>query len=428
MGILGSCQKREGNIILPGGGVEAQLNLGIETGFPLRAQTVDEDSLPGNGLSYCLLGAINDPEIGPSQAQLYADLVLIEPSSSFPNTLKPDSAVLFIPSVDGLNHYGNRNYPLALAIYPTTENILSTKTYYQTDSVGVDYTLKSTYVGSLNNRYTDSLRYRKSKLKPYNGLRVTLSYAVAEKLMSMPKEAYETNEGLDKHFQGIAIIPENTEKIKSGEGAFGVFDVNNVLSLDYRAKILLYYGDSNTFVFGFGGKNQAINRGITGNYTESVKTQLENPDSTFNETYAQALSGVKTRIQLPQIFDLIKETNIAVNHAYIEFHIKNYDEFFFAPPRLSLFQPAAKNSKRNFLIEDAAALSNYGGVYNSATGTYKFIITRHLQNILNNKYFRDLDINWGLYLAVPSDQPVIGARCVVDHTKTKLHITYTKPN
>jgi len=34
----------------------------------------------------------------------------------------------------------------------------------------------------------------------------------------------------------------------------------------------------------------------------------------------------------------------------------------------------------------------------------------------------------GLYLAVPSDQPVIGARCVIDHRKTKLHITYTKLN
>jgi len=428
VGIISSCQKREGNIILPGQTNSGQLSLVVRDTFELRTQTVKEDSLPGNGLSYCLIGAINDPELGPSVASMYADVILIEPNSNFPNTLTPDSAVLFIPTVDGLNHYGNRNYPLELGIFPISESIDISRTYYQTDTVSIDRSIPTTYTGPLNNSYKDSIPYRKSKLKAYNGLRVKLSDAFAQKLMSLPQEAYETNDGLDKHFKGIAVIPQKTNLIPQGEGNFTVFDVNNVLSLDYRAKILLYYGDSNTFVFGFSGRKQTINHGKTGPYPEKVTEQLSQVDSTYALTYCQALNGVKTRIQMPQLFDLVVDRNIAINNAYIEFSIVNYSEYFFAAPRLNLFQPASKDSKRNFLIEDAASLSNYGGVYDPNSGTYRFTITRHLQNILNSQYFNEIDRNWGLYLAVPSDQPVIGARSIIDHSKTKLHVTYTKLN
>jgi hypothetical protein len=423
-----ACNKREGNIILPGQENQSQLSLKVQDSFSLRMQTIYEDSLPGNGLSYMLLGAINDPILGYSSASIYADLSLIEPSSSFPTGAQADSAILFIPSVDGLNHYGNRNYPISLDIYPLSENISSTRVYYQTDTVSIDYGIQSVYEGPLNNRFTDSVRYRKLKLRPYNGLRVKLSKDFAQKLMSMPKEAYETNEGLDKHFKGLALVPKFPQNIQSGEGCFTVFDLNNVISLDYRAKIMLYYGDSNTFVFGFSGKNQTVNHGKTGPYPAPVKAQLDQPDSSFMVTYAQALNGVKTRIQLPNLLDLLDNKNVAVNHAYIEFSIKNYDEYFFAPPRLNLFRPANENSRRNFLIEDAASLSNYGGIYNAQKGTYKFIITRHIQNLLNRQHFNGIDRNWGLFLAIPTDQPVIGARCVIDHSKTLLHITYTKPN
>jgi hypothetical protein len=65
---------------------------------------------------------------------------------------------------------------------------------------------------------------------------------------------------------------------------------------------------------------------------------------------------------------------------------------------------------------------------NLAAGTYTFTITKHLQNILGAKKFYNENLNLGLYLAVPSDQPVSGARVAIDHSKTKLLITYTKLN
>ena len=88
-------------------------------------------------------------------------------------------------------------------------------------------------------------------LKP--GIVIKLSNEFARSLMQMPSEAYQSNDGLAKHFKGIAIIPENDE-FMPGDGGYAVFDLSNVISLAYRAKIMLYYNDTNTFVFGFEGK------------------------------------------------------------------------------------------------------------------------------------------------------------------------------
>ena len=140
--ILGSCSREEGNIIIEGQDGNQQMSLFVTDTLTLHTKTVKEDSLPGNGLSYALLGSLNDPIFGNSKASIYADLTIVEPNNQFPNTLEPDSAILFIPSVDGLNFYGDRNYIHNITIAPITENIDPAKTYYQTDSFPLDLNLK----------------------------------------------------------------------------------------------------------------------------------------------------------------------------------------------------------------------------------------------------------------------------------------------
>jgi hypothetical protein len=125
---------------------------------------------------------------------------------------------------------------------------------------------------------------------------------------------------------------------------------------------------------------------------------------------------------------LIQNGNISINKAEIEFFLTDFDEYFYAPPRLNLFQPAKANSIRNYFIADALSGLSYGGLYNSKTKSFKFTVTRYIQNILNEMYFNKKNVNNGLYLAVPTDQPVIGARGIIDHSKTKINIIYSKPN
>jgi hypothetical protein len=191
---------------------------------------------------------------------------------------------------------------------------------------------------------------------------------------------------------------------------------------------MLYYQDTQTFIFGFSGSSKILNYGKTGPYSTEVNDQLNNPGKHYEQTYAQALSGVKTKIEIPYLHNLISNGNVAINKATIEFFIKDYNENYFAPPRLNLYRPVNRFSNRNFLILDALNTATYGGTYDPIRKSYRFTISRHIQSILNEMYFNGNDVNLGLYLAVPSDQPVIGARCVIDQSKTKIHITYSKPN
>ena len=434
-----ACKPESGNISLEGQGNANQLTLYRSDTFSVYASTVREDSLPGNGLSYALLGAMNDPSLGPSQASVFASISLIEPNSDFPNTKDPDSAVLFIPVVEGLNFYGNRSTEQVLRVHPLLEDIESGKTYYQQIAPSYDAAIYSEYRGTLFSLYRDSLPYRKTNLAPESGLRITLSADMAKKLMTLPKSAYTTNDELAKYFPGIAIVPQNTD-LAPGNGGFGVFDLHTIGSMAYRAKILLYYDDTSTFVFGFDGKSQTTTSGQVGPHPSAVTLQINNPNAHYPQTYVQALGGLKTWLRFPSLYSLIQNGNVAINKAELVLHASEWfstSNSFYSAPRLNLFQPltvgqdAAGNlsifSDRNALIEDGTS-AGFGGIYNESNQTYKFTITRHFQNLLNRSWFDSVDFNGGLYLCVPSDQPVLGARSIIDHTKTKLIITYTKPN
>lgn len=194
---------------------------------------------------------------------------------------------------------------------------------------------------------------------------------------------------------------------------------------------MLYYNDTSTFVFGFEDKRSTVvNQGKVGPYPQVITEQLNSTNQSFAKTYIQALGGLKTEIQIPYLTNLISTGNVGINKAEIVFYTDGSPNVRqFAPPRLNLYQPLNASSDRNRLIDDATqAPATFGGIYDETRKCYRFTVTRHIQNILNDKHFKSLNTNLGLYLAVPSDNPVIGARTGIDHTKTKLIITYTKPN
>lgn len=102
-----ACKKQDGNIIIDGQSNNNQLDIFRADTFTLLTKTIREDSLPGNGINYSLLGEMNDPILGKSKASLFAKMMILEPENNFPNSIEPDSAILYIPMVDGLNFYGN---------------------------------------------------------------------------------------------------------------------------------------------------------------------------------------------------------------------------------------------------------------------------------------------------------------------------------
>lgn len=421
-----SCKKQDGNVIIEGQNLE---NLGIfrTDTITLEARTIDEDSMPGNNLSYLVLGSMNDPLFGPSSSSIYAKTKIIEPINAFPNTIEPDSALLFIPMVGNNNFYGNKNTIQTLKINPLAESFNSSKIYFQSNTLKVNQNIESVYRGVLYKESIDSIGYQKKKMKLPNGILIKLSKEFAQYLQSMPAEAYQTTEGLNKYLKGICISPESSD-LPPGEGGVGVFDINNEFSLSDRAKILLYYNDTSTFVFGFDGKLNSLNHSENGPYTPEIIAQLNNPNPQ-SITYIQSMNGLKTWIKIPYLSNLAKDGNIAVNRAEITFHLQpnSFNTSYYAPPRLNLFQPLNDSNFRNSLTRDGAT-SGYGGILYEGSNYYKFDITRYIQHILTTQVNTGKNINNGLLLTIPTDAPVTGSRAIIDNSKTKLIITYVKPN
>ena len=431
---LSACKNNEGNIVITGQQKSDQLTLFRTDTFTLKTSTVLEDSLPANNLTYVLFGEFHDPLLGKSKASIYAKMNILAPENNFPNTIEPDSALLYIPLVDGLNFYGNSLTKQQIKIYQLDETLIGTNIYYQKQSKPkLNKNVSTDFYGYIYQQKFDSIGYKKGKMGLKPGLLIKLSKEFARQLQQMPSEAYQTNEGLLKHFSGIAILAQNDE-LSPGEGGVGVLDLANAININYRAKILLYYNDTSTYIFGFDGRSTIINSSETGPYPEFVESQLKEPNKNYNTTYVQALNGVKTKIEIPYLLNLVQsgshgENNVGINNATLRLYVDdNTNANYFAPPRMNLFQPISRSSDRNRLVEDAlASPTKFGGVFNDKGRYYQFDITRHLQNVLNDKAFEGKDNNLGLYFAVPTDNPVIGARAAIDHSKTKLIITYTKP-
>jgi hypothetical protein len=51
-----------------------------------------------------------------------------------------------------------------------------------------------------------------------------------------------------------------------------------------------------------------------------------------------------------------------------------------------------------------------------------------VQDVFNAWYLKGNDINYGLFLAVPTAEPVLSGRAAIDQTRTEIRITYTKLN
>jgi len=422
---ISSCKRQDGNVIIEGQNLE---NLGIyrTDTFTLEARTIKEDSLPGNNISYLVLGSLNDPEFGPSRSSIYAKTKIVEPINNFPNNIEPDSALLFIPMVGNNNFYGNKNTIQTLKINPLSESFVN-KIYYQTNTLKTNDNIESVYRGPLFRESIDSICYQKTKIKLPNGILIKLSKEFARHLQQLPIEAYQTTEGLNKYFKGISITPESSD-LPPGEGGLGVFDINNEFSIADRAKILLYYNDTSTFVFGFDGKLNSLNHSDHGPFTPEIISELSNPNPQ-QITYIQSMNGLKTWIRIPYLTNLAKDGNIAINKAEITFHLKenSFNTSYYAPPRLNLFQPLNDSNFRNSLTRDGAT-SGYGGILFEGSNYYKFDITRFIQHILTTQVNLGKNFNNGLLLTIPTDAPVTGSRAIIDNSKTKLIITYVKPN
>ncbi len=435
--IFSSCRKNNDEVgvdFLPQGNNYASV---AYDSFDITAYTIQEDSLKIDSLSATLLGAINDPEFGTSSANMYTQVLLREINVDFGTNPTIDSVILSLARKPSVANYGNENSEVELDIFRMDEIILSENKYYSNYEPKIQPNAIGKWTGNLAS--TDTVWYEEAgELKwTLNTIRIPLNNDFGEDFFSNGK--FGSNEVFVEYLNGIALIP-NTSSLSSGKGQIIPIDRTSD-----NSKLVIYYNQGLIKEFEINAESQNISTYRIEDRNPTITNQISNPNVHYSETYLQAMGGSKVKIDIGGLYDLVKDGNsIAINDAKITFKVKanSTSDDFPAPDRLLLLQPSEEDGSNAFIIDliDVLAPPNsqwngyttYGGTYDEDSKSYTFGINRHIQLLLDTYLNSGVDNNRGLYLIIPSDNPITPSRVILDTDNSgtvkniRLKVTYTK--
>lgn len=422
--LLSNCKKKDANIYFDSEGTLGYDGLIFTDSLTLLTKTVREDSLFTDSLSHNLIGLVNDPDFGIYKSKTFFELNLPQFGKVINNRVL-DSVVLFLNYTSNIAYYGDMTQNVDLSIYELNQSMLENVNFSNQT-----YTYNSTPIGSFNGKFklSDSI-----KLKQGSGnvqipatFRVKLSSQFANKLFSASATDLASQINFKQYINGLAIVPNGNN--------------GNIVAVNLESsfsRLRLYYDDSLYSDFNVGAGSKRFSQYEILNQNSVIVQQKQAPaNQDFNSTYIQAMSGAKTQILMPHLFSMIKNPSKKISIAKAELIIRpkagSYNSTFSLPKRLLCLQPN-KTTNLNFAILDLFAGNNlYGGGYDAGKNYYKFNITRHIQTLFTDFQTKGENNNRGLFIVIPTENPIAPSRMVVDMQKKlanqgiELKIYYTE--
>lgn len=372
------------------------------------------DSVKSANLNYSIIGAINDPKFGKTNASLYSQLFLEQNNIDFGGT-QFDSIILILPYQD---YYGDTTSNQQFKIYEVSETIDTFKTYsnstYETSDVIGDYTFTPHPVESTS-----------GSTETFGDLRIPILPAFGNKIFSKSGLAeLENDDNFKEYIKGFAIIPENNHAQE--EGALFTFDYQKI-------KFRLFYTspvtgqDSINFVCT--NSSQRLNSYDHLNYQGSEASLSFNQLNTEN-LYIQGLAGLEIEVDFPNIGNL-QETlggeSVVINKAVLQAH-RTTDTLVNYTASVALlaneYRKPNDGSTDEFNYYQILDGNKLGGLYDSDENLYNFTITRYLNQRIKGLSSEKLYLRSFTYRAL--DRVVLSGVSGSDDTKKmKLNIVYT---
>lgn len=431
-----SCKKATDEVgvdFLPKGNSYSSI---VTDSFDIKTYTVQEDSIKIDSLSTNLLGAINDAAFGTSVSSLYTQVLLREINVDFGTSPVIDSVILSLARDTDVPAYGAAETSIDLEIFRMAEIIEKEKKYYSNyrpmfgDQIG-------SWSGNIN--ASDTAWFKEDGNLKYKTamLRIPLNDAFGTDFFTNGQ--FGSNEVFLNYLNGIALVP-NPSGLGTDDGAIVAID-----KYSDDSKLIIYYNGGLRKEFEINAESQNISTYDITNRNASISNQFNNPNTNYTETYVQSMAGCKTRIEIPNLYDLVEDGNgIVINEAKLTFTVQpnTTSTNFPAPSRMLLLQPSEVDGSNAFIIDLIDVLfprsqswvgfKNYGGSYDETNGTYTFGINRHIQTLLDTYLNSGEDNNRGFYLIIPSDNPMTPSRVVLNTDNNgavkniQLKVTYTK--
>ncbi|MFQ5334765.1 MAG: DUF4270 family protein [Flavobacteriales bacterium] len=410
-----SCKKKDdiGLNIQPGNEL---LGLHTTDTASLNAWSAWVDSVRSDEAIYSLLGTYFDPVFGASEADLYTQVRLSTTNVDFGNVsdMEVDSVIL---SLVYSTYYGKLD-PQAYCVYRVSEDIEKDSIYYSNRT----FTVESGSIGGISRvvpNLEDSVLVDGIYEAPQ--LRIKMHKSFGDELLNAGASVYASNEDFIDFFKGFLIKPisvgtftvqPDTGRIMpySGTGAILTLDLTHSSS-----RLVLYYHDINSneqfqYVYYINDKTARVNNFRHAYNGTIVKAAVDNPSTGELSGYVQPMAGVKTKIEIPFLQDFVSDRGVAVNRAELIIKAQNGASSTFPPPAQLYLTGIDSSGKSIFIADQFYNETYYGGDYDVNTDEYHFVITRHIQEMLN-AYRDGEDKNYGLYLLAAGD--AIGANRLI---------------
>ena len=362
------------------------------------------DTVGTKNVSNGLLGSMNDPVFGRSQAGICTQIRFSAAGQLFGNEPVVDSIVLQL-CLSG--YYGDTMQPQTLHVYELADTLSANGEYYNNTefAIGdVDYANGFAF----QPRPRTKLHVVGSDTITQAILRVPLSNTLGEFLIHLDSTAYKEPAIFKNHFYGLCLRCDPVD----GNGSVSYINLTNnsytLLQLYYHAaetpekplRYDYYITSADTYF------NQIFHDYTYGD-TEFCGQVLEG-DTTLGQQriYLQTMGGVRTKILFPTLAHwtdtLTEGSHIVINEAKLIVPAATVDTAVFtAPSTLSLVY--FKGDGTSSVLPDFYEGTNYyDGTYNNTSHAAMFRISEYLQDILLGKtvdHGLSLGINGGSYNA-----------------------------
>lgn len=388
-----------------------------------------------------ILGTYVDPVFGKTSAALYTQVRLKTLNPSFGTGVIVDSVVLSIVYNTNATHYGKKQRAnQRVNVYQVTEDIVLSNAYYSNHQLDTSLTdLANDY--EFSPKPNDSVSITGNKYKPQ--LRIPLNTSFGDMLIAQATSdptSYATIEAFQTYMKGFYITTQNST-LNPGEG-----NIFNFLCADDLSKLTIYYrndaADSLTFDYALGSVarfSRCTHDYSPSNINLKLSEQLgSTPPAQNDVVFVQPMGGLKTKIEMPYLMNLLNQGKIAINKAELVLKVDNTDLSYqldtFATPK-NLVLLGINDDGTTYVLPDANEGDSYlGGEYDATNKEYKFNIARYIQQVMSGQ-----KSNNGLYLQARDGSIIIGAGAIIANrvilggggngagtNKMKLNISYTK--
>lgn len=391
--------------------------------FTMKSYTIREDSIPSQNPPRFAVGEIQDPVFGSSSASIAFQVRLTNENNNLGTNITVDSLIL---SLNFEGYYGDTSEALLIEVFELDQSIFKDSVVYTnqipafkpTPLVSYSYLPRPTLPIPVNeprvNNTDTTFNYGPI-------VRIPLGQDLITRLVNASGTAdLLNNTNFLNFFKGLYV--------RARRNGTGMGSVLHLTTVSDRNGLFLYYkADGQRRRFDMLLTNESARQNFFQfDYTGApLANVLGDTSSNVQETYVQAGGGVKTYLQIPYLRNLVKNNDVAINKAEVQFTqvVGSGDLPYAAPTRMFLLIADSLGKNASVPILDLSSPNVYGGQL--IDGKYTFVITRHIQRVLMSN-----EPDFGLVL-IPGDLVSSLNRVVVGSTNHPLYrprmvLTFTK--